>query len=135
MLNQFIRPQMAHIFTNHWKTVPAFEDTDMYAKSANNAQNRIAASGRPRLVVRPKILGAFFESARPYRARDAVYKSDVLADQAEVRIAAFITEGSPFIPAVLIAITNGDRAPVDVVDLRDALFDGTNKPMTNVPPM
>lgn len=51
MLNQFIRPAMAHMFTSHWKTFPAFEDTDMNDKSANAALNIIAASGRPRLVV------------------------------------------------------------------------------------
>lgn len=36
------------------------------------------------------------------RAREEVYKSELAADQADVRSAALITDGRPLIPAVLI---------------------------------
>lgn len=69
------------------------------------------------------------------RARELVYKSLDAAEVVEVRRAALMTEGRPLIPAVLIAMTNGDFAAVDVSKLRPSAFDGTSKPMMMTPPM
>ena len=43
-------------------------------------------------------------TARPYRAREEVYRSDEAADQAEVSRHALIIPGSDLIPALLMAI-------------------------------
>ena len=51
MLNQFINPATAHIFTNHWKTFPELDETDMYAKVEKEAVNATPTSGRPPFVV------------------------------------------------------------------------------------
>lgn len=80
------------------------------------------------------MFGALPDSARPYNARDDVYRSDEPADIAEVRMAAFITLGRPFIPAALIAITNGDFAAVEVTKSSPSLLEGTRRPMMKVPP-
>ena len=48
------------------------------------------------------MLGALPANARPYNEREEVYRSEDAADIAEVRIAALITLGRPFIPALSI---------------------------------
>lgn len=124
---------MAVRLTNQPKTRPEPLFTPMYARSENTAQNTIDGKGNPFFVAYLKMLGAFPVSARPYNARDEVYKSEDAADHAEVRSAALITDGRPLIPAVLIAITNGDLAAVELDKARSGWFDGTVNPITNVP--
>jgi hypothetical protein len=82
-----------------------------------------------------------------------VYKSLDEADHAEVSKQAFIiyfevirnlglykesgiwlTEGRDLIPAVWIAMTNGDAA-VPLFNWSDVLLDGTRRPIMKVPPM
>jgi len=63
-----------------------------------------------------------------------VYKSLDEADHAEVSKQAFIIEGRDLIPAVWIAMTNGDAA-VPLFNWSDVLFDGTRRPIMKVPPM
>ena len=100
MPNQVIKPATDVIFTNQLKTFPEPDDTLMYARNEKAVQKMMESNGRPALVVLVKILGPFPESARPYRARDEVYKSDEAADHADVRNAALITCGRPLMPAV-----------------------------------
>lgn len=45
-------------------------------------------------------------------ARELVYNWLVAADHAEVKRQALMTEGSPLIPALLMAMTKGDAAAV-----------------------
>lgn len=67
-----------------------------------------AQTGRPPLVQRRKIFGALPSSARAYRVRDEAYRSELPADQAEMRITALMIDGRALMPALLIAITKGD---------------------------
>ena len=67
------------------------------------------------------------------RVRDPVYNPLQAADKADVRKAAFTTDGRPLIPAVLIAMTNGDFAAVDDVRLRSEFVYGTTKPIIVTP--
>jgi hypothetical protein len=69
------------------------------------------------------------------RARELQYKSLDAADHADVSKAALIAEGSPLIPAILIAITNGDLAAVLVFKFRSESLYGTSKPMMVTPPI
>ena len=64
-----------------------------------------------------------------------MYKSLEAADQAEVKRQALMTEGSPLIPDLEMAMTNGEAAAVPLCVLSPKLgsLDGTSKPMTNVP--
>ena len=64
-----------------------------------------------------------------------MYKSLDAADQAEVKSAALMTDGSPLIPAFLIAMTKGDFAALDSLRLRLGLFEGTSRPIMVTPPM
>lgn len=66
--------------------------------------------GRPFWVHLVKTLGARRERARPYRARDEVYKSEEAADQADVKRQALTIEGKALIPDRLMAMTKGDPA-------------------------
>lgn len=52
-----------------------------------------------------------------------------------MRIAALMTEGKLLIPAVLMAITKGERAAVDVARSRSGWLEGTMSPMMKAPPM
>ena len=107
----------------------------MYAIKAKSALKVIATMGNPFLVANLNILGALPDNARLWSARDEEYRSDVDADQAEVRIAALMTAGKPLIPAFLMAITKGDRAAVELPRSKSGLLDGTMSPITNAPPM
>jgi hypothetical protein len=60
-----------------------------------------------------------------------MYKSLDAADHADVRIAAFITDGNPVKPAALIAMTKGLAAAVPSERLRLGLSEGTRRPMMN----
>ena len=51
-----------------------------------------------------------------------------------MRTAALMSEGSPLIPAVLIAITNGERAAVESFRSKSGWLEGTISPMMNTPP-
>lgn len=82
----------------------------MKASRPPNPLKVTATQGRPLLVVFAKILGADPDTARPYRAREEVYKSEDPADQAEDRRQALMTLGRPLIPDRVIAITKGDPA-------------------------
>ena len=64
-----------------------------------------------------------------------MYKSLEAADQAEVKRAALMTDGSPLMPAVLIAMTKGDFAASEVLRLRSGLVEGTRRPIMITPPM
>ena len=68
-------------------------------------------------------------------ARELVYRSLDAADQADVKSAALMTEGRPLIPAVLIAITKGELAAVEVSRRRSGFEEGTRRPMMVTPPM
>lgn len=52
------------------------------------------------------------------RARELVYMSEDAADNADVSRAALMTEGSPLMPAVRMAMTNGDLAALLAFRLR-----------------
>ena len=109
---------MAHIFTNQPNTFPALASMTMYASNPKHALKATATIGMPPLVTYENIIGAVLDTERLWSARDEEYSIDEDADHADVRIAALITDGKPLIPAVLMAITNGDRAAVDVASRR-----------------
>jgi hypothetical protein len=67
------------------------------------------------------------------RARELVYRLLLAADHADVRIAALTTDGSPEMPAFLIAITKGEEAAVPSDKLSPGSSAGQMRPMTNVP--
>lgn len=46
-----------------------------------------------------------------------------------------LTEGNPWIPALVIAITKGEEAASPDFKLRDGSFEGTRRPMMVVPPI
>ena len=116
--NQLDNPAIAHMLTNHPKTVPAVVSITMNASSPKEALKAIATIGKPLLVRYENILGAFPATAKLCKALDEEYRSDDDADQAEVSTAALITDGRLFMPAVLMAITNGERAAVEVARRR-----------------
>jgi len=82
-----------------------------------------------------KILGAFPEAAKPYNALELVYKSLEAADHAEVKRHALIIEGRALMPARSIAMTKGEAAAVPFPSFksRPSEFDGTRRPIINVP--
>ena len=51
-------------------------------------------------------------------ARELVYRSEEAADTADVMRAALMIEGKALMPAVFIAMTNGDFAAFDVVSIK-----------------
>jgi len=95
----------------------------------------MAMYGRPRRDVLLKIFGAFPTIARPYKARELVYKSLEAADHADVNRQALMTDGSPLIPERWMAITKGEAAAVPDFKLRPGSFEGTKSPIINVPPI
>ena len=74
----------------------------------------MATQGTANRLSRVKIFGARPSIANPYNIRDPPRKFELPDDQAEVRTAALMIEGTILIPARLAAITNGD---VDAVPL------------------
>ena len=103
MPNHVRRPAIAVMFENQLKTLPDPDLTPMNARNANAVEHNNATYGKPFLVVRMKIFGAFPETARPsmkevgrtkfdtqieehlHKARELVYMSLEAADHAEVR--------------------------------------------------
>lgn len=58
-------------------------------------------------MVRLKIAGASPERASPYSARELVYRSELAADQADVKRQALIMDGRAVIPARWILYRKG----------------------------
>ena len=121
------------MLTNQLNTRPAPLLTPIYAKKAKREQKTTATTGKPFFDVYLKMLGALPANARPYNEREEVYRSEDAADIAEVRIAALITLGRPFIPAASMAITKGDLAAVESSKSRFGLSEGTKRPIMKVP--
>ena len=90
---------------------------------------RVARESETVLSRRRKYYHRICASDHLQRARELVYRSLDAADHAEVRSAALMTEGRPLIPAVLIAITKGDPAALEVVSWRSGLSEGTSREM------
>lgn len=122
------------MFANQPNTLLEPVCTPMYASVQKHAENARATYGRPVREVRANIRGALREMARPYRARVEVYRSEEAADHAEVRSAALMTDGRPLMPALRMAMTKGEENAVDSAP-RSRLFEGTSRPMMNVPTM
>ena len=76
-----------------------------------------------------------FTAEYVHNERELVYKSLEAADHAEVSSAALMTDGRPLMPAVLIAMTKGDLAAVEVLRFRSGWLYGTNNPIIVTPPM
>ena len=68
---------------NQLKTVLDDSETPMYDRAPRAAQRATDMMGVPLELVRAKILGAWPVLARPYKAREDVYRSEEPADQAE----------------------------------------------------
>ena len=69
--------------------------------------------GKPFFVQVRRNPGAWPMHAKPYMIRDAAYKREFPAENAEVKMAALMMEGRTLIPAFLMAITKGEDAAVD----------------------
>ena len=67
-----------------------------------------AGSGKPFLVHLAKILGACPSQARPYKVREAAYRSEFPAEKAATRMTALMIDGSTLIPARSMPITQGE---------------------------
>ena len=65
------------------KAVLDDSETPIYDRAPRAAQRATATKGVPLELVRVKILGAWPVLARPYKAREDVYRSEEPADQAE----------------------------------------------------
>lgn len=83
-----------------------------------------------------KIFGALPSMARAYRVREEVYRSELPALKAEVKMTALMMCGSTGIPAFLMARTKGEAAAVWVPERASkslAELNGTRRPMTRIP--
>ena len=102
--------------------------------------------------MRANILGAWPVFARPYKAREEVYRSEEPADQAEaIRIRgqkeakgtlvdilkkqALAIEGRALIPALWMAMTQAEEAALPVSVTRRGSLEGQIKPRMNTPRM
>ena len=82
-----------------------------------------------------KILGALPAIASEYSARLDMYKYELPADQALVRMPALMIDGRMGMLAFWIAITHGDELALPVPETSPFALEAQVTPMANVPRM
>ena len=108
-------------------------DTFMNDKNAKQLTKSTEMIGSPFFVQKVKIRGACPRSDRPYRIREAQKRNELLAEKAELKIAALMIEGSVLMPARLIAMTYGDSAALPTSERRFGSLNGTRRPVMKIP--
>lgn len=112
---------------NQLKTFAAESDKFMYAKGRKMAMKRVPTHGTPCLVVLTKIFGACPLTARANNVLAPAISPRLAAEKAEVKTAALMICGRTFIPALLMATTNGDEEALPELLAISGLLYGTIK--------
>ena len=105
-------------------------------EAARNARNPTADesimenTGRPLRSMYAKIFGACFCSARAVSVREEPYTDEFPTESTAIMMTTFITESRPWIPALNMAMTNGDAFASEFDDpvMRRFSLKGTKRP-------
>ena len=130
---QVMKPAIVMMFVSHVNTDSAELCTLMNDKNAKAPEVRTATIGRPAFVQYAKTFGACPRIDRPYRIRDEQNRKELDAENAEVKTAALMIDGSTLIPERVIAMTYGDSAALPVSARRFGSLYGTSMPVMRTP--
>ena len=101
---QVIAPNVDTKFTNQPNTLALLDETLRNTRAQNAVHRKRAGYGTPMRLTRAKIFGAWPWTARPYRVRVPMYKSEFAAERTKMRIAALMIWFRTLIPASVVAV-------------------------------